>query len=40
VKFSSLQVKPDSQYSTGGGAVSVVGGKKMLNVIAQFKVLE
>ena len=35
VKFSSLQVSPDSQYSTGGG-VSRSGGKKMLNVMAQF----
>jgi hypothetical protein len=36
VKFSSLQVSPDSQYSTGGG-VSRSGGKKMLNVMAQFR---
>ncbi|CDK67540.1 hypothetical protein [Klebsiella pneumoniae IS10] len=36
VKFSSLQVSPDSQYSNGGG-VSRSGGKKMLNVMAQFR---
>src|SRR5699024_7491087 len=40
VKFSSLQVSPESQYNTGGGVLSRGGGKKILNVIVQFKIRE
>src|SRR5690606_25127304 len=40
VKFSSLQVKPDSQNRTGGLTPSLAGGRKMLNVMAQFRTVE